>query len=58
MQIFRKGAFKILWLVEQLVNFTAIAGFTVSENKDRGFSRCSFIQLGYNSCKAMENIST
>lgn len=56
MQIFRKEAFKILQLVEQFVNFIAVAGFTVSENKDRGFSQCSFIQLGYSIYKATETL--
>lgn len=55
MQISRKQAFKILQLVEQFVNFIATAGFSVSENKDRGFSQCNFIRLGYNNYKAMEN---
>lgn len=56
MQIFRKQTFKIPQLVEQFVNFTAIAGFAISENKLRSFLQCNFIQLGYNNYKATENI--
>lgn len=57
MQIFRKQAVKLLQIALQAADFTAIAGFTVSENKGRGFLQCNFIQLGSKNSKATENFA-